>query len=101
MSPEEFDELMAYYIEVGAVEVAGVLDDGEFIYKITDVAEEAAPELWAMHIEAIDDAMLELFKKGLVDVEYDEDLNPEFKISNDGKVLMKEMGFVDMEQDDN
>lgn len=101
MSEEEFNSLMSYYLEVGAVEVAGVLEDGEFIYKITDLAEKVAPELWQLHISAVDDAILELYKKGLVEVEYDESLNAEFRISKEGKELMQSMGFVEMDGNSN
>ncbi len=97
LSDEDFEELMNYYIEIGAVEVSGVLEDGQFIYKITDSAKELAPELWQMHTEAIDDAMVDLYQKGLVEVEYDEELNAQIKLSKEAKKLMEEYGFVDME----
>jgi len=97
LSDEDFEDLMNYYIEIGAVEVSGVLKDGQFIYKITDSAQELAPELWQMHTEAIDDAMIDLYQKGLVQVEYDEELNAQIKLSKEAKELMEEYGFVDME----
>ena len=97
LSDEDFEDLMNYYIEIGAVEVSGVLKDGQFIYKITDSPQELAPELWQMHTEAIDDAMIDLYQKGLVQVEYDEELNAQIKLSKEAKELMEEYGFVDME----
>lgn len=100
ISEEEFNDLMDHYLEIGAVEVAGVLEDGEFIYKITELAEDVAPELWHIHMSAIDDAMMDLYKKGLVEVEYDENLNAEFKVSKEGKELMESMGFVEMDGED-
>jgi len=99
MSEEDFNALMDYYLDIGAVEICGVSDTGEIVYKITDLAEEVAPELWYMHMESVDEAMVELYKEGLVDVEYNEKLEPSFKISEEGKNAMKRFGFIQVEDD--
>ncbi len=99
MSDEDFESLMDYYLEIGAVEITGVSDAGEIVYKITDLAQEVAPELWYIHMESVDEAMVELYKEGLVDVEYNEDLEPSFKISKEGKDAMKRYGFIEIEDD--
>jgi len=99
MSEEDFNALMDYYLEIGAVEISGVSDAGEVVYKITDLAEQVAPELWYMHMESVDEAMVELYKEGLVDVEYNEDLEPSFKISQEGKEAMRRFGFIDVQDD--
>lgn len=97
LSEEDFEHLMAYYIEVGAVIVQGIDPDGNFVYKITDIAKEVAPELWAMHHEMVDDALLELFEKDLIEVEYDEELNANLKISEEAKKIMQQKGYVELD----
>lgn len=100
MDDEDFSHLMEHYLEIGAVEIAGVLTNGEFIYKITDKAEQLAPELWYLHLESVDEAMVDLYQKGLVEVEYDEELNATIKISEEGKQVMAELGFIEMDNKD-
>lgn len=97
ISEEDFEHLMEYYIEVGAVVVAGIDPDGSFVYKITDLAREVAPELWAMHHDMVDEALLDLFEKDLISVEYDEELNANLKISEEAKQLMREKGYVEID----
>ncbi len=99
LSEDDFNHLMDYYLEIGAVEISGVLDSGEIVYKITDLAQEAAPELWLMHMESVDEAMIELYKEGLVDVTYYENLEASFKISEEGKERMKQLGFISTDND--
>ena len=70
---------------------------GNFIYVITDKAKELAPDLWEMHHEMIDEALVGLFQQGLIEVEYDEDLNANMKISDAAREVMYQLGYVDME----
>jgi hypothetical protein len=97
----EPDDKLAYYIEVGVVEIAGVEDSGEFIFKITDKAAELAPELWDAHKEHVDDILLDLFEKGLLSVSYNEDLEAIIELSEEGKQVARENGLIDFEEDNN
>lgn len=100
LSHEEITHIMDHYVEIGAIEVTGILTNGEFIYKITDKAEEVAPELWGMHVDAVDEAMVGLYEKGLLHVEYDEELNAKIKITEEGKEIMTQLGFIEMDNKD-
>jgi hypothetical protein len=96
-SQEEADyvaEKMAYYIEIGAIELEGVDENGEIIYQITELAQELAPELWAAHEEYVNDSMIDLYQRGLVEIEYDENLEATFKISPEGIQAVKEYGLL-------
>jgi hypothetical protein len=97
MDQDGFDQMMEHYVEIGAVTVNGIDMSGNFIYVITDKAKELAPDLWEVHHEMIDEALIGLFEKGLIEVEYDEDLNANMKISAEAKQVMYELGYVDME----
>ena len=92
---EEMKEL-DYYIEIGAVSIEGIDDEGEFIFLITEKAKDIAPELWKVHMEYVDNAMLQLFEKGLVNVSYDENIKAIFDLSDEGKELAKEFGLIEM-----
>lgn len=94
------DDKLAYYIEIGAVELAGVDDTGEFIYKITEKAIEVAPELWDAHEEYVDKSLMDLYEKGLVNVSYDENLEATLELTEEGKQIAKQMGIIQMDIDD-
>jgi hypothetical protein len=97
MDQDGFDQMMEHYVEIGAVTVNGIDKSGNFIYVITDKAKELAPDLWEVHHEMIDEALISLFEQGLIEVEYDEDLNANMKISEAAKEVMYQLGYVDME----
>jgi hypothetical protein len=94
---ETFDRLMEHYVDIGAISVNGIDKEGNFIYLVTDAAEILAPGLWEAHHAMVDEALLNLFDQGLIDVEYDEELNAKMRISDDAKKVMYKLGYVDME----
>jgi len=70
MEHEDLD----YYIEIGAVDISGVDKDGEILFTVTEKAKYLAPDLWEAHVKFIDKALLDLFNKNLINVEYNENL---------------------------
>jgi hypothetical protein len=99
MEPGE-SEMLDYYIEIGAIEIAGIAEDGEFIFAITELAKELAPDLWEAHQEHVDNSLLELYEMGLVNVTYDENLNPTFELTEEGKKVSKQFGLIQMDDPD-
>lgn len=97
MEEDGFDQMMEHYVEIGAVTVNGIDPSGNFIYVITDKAKELAPDLWEVHHEMIDEALIGLFEEGLIEVEYDEQLNAKMKISETAREVMYQLGYIDME----
>jgi hypothetical protein len=96
---ESFDneELMEFLKEAGAVDIDGIDDDGEFIYSFNmPVLKEVFPPLFEAIAKDIDNSLLELYKKGLIEVSYDEELNAEFKLSDEAKSILTDMGFEDL-----
>lgn len=91
---------MEYLIEEGAAELDGVDEDGEAIYRFDmDVLEEIMPELHQVMIDDMDTILLDLFKKDLIDISYDENLNAQMTISEAGKQALLEAGF-DLPEDE-
>ncbi len=97
---DEEEEKMAYYLEIGAIELAGMDEEGEFIFKITEKSQEVAPELWQAHIDYVDESLMELFELGFINVTYDENLEAHLEVSEAGKKLAKEMGLIETDFDD-
>jgi hypothetical protein len=98
---ENFDsedgDMLDYYIQIGAIEVAGISEDGEFIFGITDIAKDVAPDLWEAHQNHVDESMLQLYDMGLINITYDEDLNATFELTEEGKEVSKQFGLIQMD----
>jgi len=86
-----------HYLDIGAIEMVGVDESGEFILSITEAAKELAPELWAAHVNHIDETLISLYKKGLMSVEYDENLDATFSLNEEGKKAIKNFGLIPMD----
>lgn len=100
-SDEEHMEIMRYLIAEGAAIFDGMDDDGEPIYRFDmEVLEEVMPELHAAMRDDIDQVLVDLYLKGLIEVSYDENLNAMMSLSEEAKVLLQEAGFeLDDEED--
>jgi hypothetical protein len=100
MEEEEYLERLRHYIEIGAIREAGIDQDGEIIFEIDeDHTKELAPELWEAHMEYIDNSFLELYKEGLVEVEYDEDLNAIMHLTKEGYDIAIQKGLIPIDID--
>ena len=94
---DDTDEKLSYYIEIGAISVEGVDENGEIIFAISENAKELAPELWQSHIDYVDRSMLELYEAGLVEVEYDENLEATLHLTPEGHKIAKEKGLIELD----
>ena len=96
------DEKLSMYLEMGAVELTGMDESGEFIFQITEKAKEVAPELWQAHQDHVDRSLIQLYEAGLIRVSYNDNLEATIEMSEEGHALAKEMGLVeiDMYEDD-
>jgi hypothetical protein len=93
------EDKMDYYLSIGAIELSGMDEDGEFIFNITDRAKILAPELWHAHSEHVNESLISLYNKGLINVTYNDDLEAIIEMSDEGKKVAKEMGLVEMDMD--
>lgn len=93
-SNDEHREVMNRLIEEGAAILDGIDEDGEPVYKFDmNVLEEVSPELHQAMIDDMDKVLIDLYQKGLIDITYDEDLNAQMSISEEGKEALIEAGF--------
>lgn len=96
---EDADKL-EYYLEIGAVSLEGMDENGELIYSISKDAETLAPELFRSHTEYVDRSLMELYELGLAEVEYDENLEATIHISPEGQKIAREKGLIEMDRED-
>lgn len=96
---EERDEHteISYYLEIGAITLEGMDEEGQMIFAISEKAKEIAPELWEAHIKYVDDSLMNLYKKGLMHVEYNENLEATLHLSKEGYRLAREIGLIEID----
>jgi hypothetical protein len=59
---EEALRQIQYYIEIGAIRLAGYNEEGEAVFELNEaVTKDLAPELWEAHMEYVDHNLTELF----------------------------------------
>jgi Tfp pilus assembly ATPase PilU len=93
-SNEEHRELMEYLVSEGAAIIDGMDEDGELVYRFDmEVLDEVMPELYQVLVNDMDQVLIDLYKKGLIEVSYDEELNAQMSISEEGKKILIENGF--------
>jgi hypothetical protein len=97
MDEEKDDMEMSYYLEIGAISLVGMDENGEMIFSINEKAKDVAPELWEAHIRYVDESLLKLYQEGLMQVEYDENLEATLHLSPEGHKVAKEMGLLQVE----
>lgn len=101
MNEYEALDKIQYYIEIGAIKLAGYNDNGEAIFELNEaVTKELAPELWEAHMEYIDDTLIGLYKDGLLNVEYDENLEATMHFTKEGYEIAMEKGAIPIDPDD-
>lgn len=99
-SNEEHQAIMEYLVAEGAAIFDGIDEDGEPIYMFDmEVLEEVMPELHAAMQQDMDNVLVDLYQKNLIDVSYDENLNAVMTVSEQGKIALTEAGFNLNEED--
>jgi hypothetical protein len=89
MEPNDMD----YYIEIGAIDISGVDKDGEILFSVTEKAKDLAPDLWEAHVKFIDQALVDLYNKNLISVEYNENLEAIISYTPEAENLLKDIGL--------
>jgi hypothetical protein len=87
---EDPDEYTAYLVGEGALELY-VGEDGETYFNLTDKTKELAPEFYDGIIEEIESELLDMYLNGLVQIEYDENLEVGYTLTEQGKDLADEV----------
>lgn len=65
---EQVDEMFNQLLELGALQLISINDDGEPIYRVTEKCKDIFPELYYMHKEEVDEITFSLWQLGIVDI---------------------------------
>lgn len=78
----------------GVFEWVGMDESGDRILKPNmEKMLEVAPDMYMMMLGEVSEMLRHLYELGLVEVEYNEDLEPGFRISNEGRAYLRENGI--------
>ena len=91
-------EKIQYYIEIGAIRLAGYNEEGEAVFELNEEnTKELAPELWEAHKEYVDQNLIELYEDGLMEIEYDENLEATMHFTEEGYIIAKQKGVIPLD----
>ena len=99
MDDEEALRQMQYYIDIGAIRLAGYNEQREPVFELNEtVTKKLAPELWEAHMEYVDSNLTQLFEEGLMNVEYDENLQATMHFTKEGYDIAVAKGIIPLEE---
>lgn len=92
---EEMMLKIQHYLDIGAIRIVGFADNGEAIFELNEeTTRSLAPELWEAHEDYVDSELIDLMNNGLMEVEYDEDLNATFNFTKEGYEIAESKGII-------
>ena len=92
---DNVDKLIAELIDAGALEPEGMLGD-EFTYRFDmKILKDQFPEIYDVLIEEMDEELLQLFEEGIMNIEYDENLEVMFSLTEKGRAYAESLMLGD------
>lgn len=93
MDDEEVIAWLQFLEDEGILEWVGMNEDGDrtFVFRF-DIMSVKLPELYEVMMEDINQELLHLYELGMVEIEYDENLNVGFKITKEGREYLNNLG---------
>jgi hypothetical protein len=96
MFDRDDEDMIAYLEEQGALSWDGMDEEGEPLFKFNlEILREVMPPLYDEIMKDIDEDLMILYENGYVELEYDENLNALFRISDKGVEWAENMGIKD------
>ena len=93
-SDEEHKAIMEYLVSEGAAILDGIDEDGEPVYHFDmELLEEVMPDLHQALVNDMDNVLIDLYLRNLIEISYDENLNASMTITEEGKQILSEAGF--------
>lgn len=91
---DELEEIMEMLEETGALSWVGMDENGERLLQFDfNILREVMPDVYESMMKELDDELLHLYQIGLIEIEYDENLDYYFYISEKGKERLRREGF--------
>lgn len=82
---------MAWLVEEGGLVLDGMSEDGEPVYQLVpEILEDIAPEFLAAQYSDLEDTLIDLYEKGLVEITFEDDGSPLYSVPDDVKQAIAE-----------
>jgi len=79
---DEVEQYIAYLVDEGGLIFAGMDENGEAVYHHDiSILEQIAPEYLQEHLADVENALIDLYKKGLVDIVIDDDGTVKYQVA--------------------
>jgi hypothetical protein len=83
------DSTITFLLNSQALEIVGINDEtGQLLYEFTPLIREVMPELYENHCQYVYQRALELWEKGLVDIDF---------LADEPRVSINEAGYLSLE----
>lgn len=94
-SDEEVEHFMIYLEEEKVLIWVGMNEDGErtFVFDFERMR-QIFPELYDAMMEEMNAELMNLYALGFITIEYDTNLTPKFKITDEGKKYLEDNGVI-------
>ena len=97
---DRIEMLIDDLVEMGALIKNPEPVDGEFVYNVNaERMEEVFPSFNSIFMQEVEDSMLSLFEQGLVTIEYNENLQAMYSLTEAGKNAVDSMILSDRPND--
>ena len=92
---DEIEQFMNYLEDQGVLEWVGMSTDGDrsFVFNFEKM-EEIFQELYYAMVNELNQELVHLYELGFVIIEYDQNLTPSFKITEDGRKHLNDNGII-------
>jgi hypothetical protein len=94
---DEDSKMIEHLILKGAVEIAGVAENGELLYNFTEKLKDVMPELYREHLNFVNSTLMGLWEKGFVDINI-LDSNPKIRLTEKALDTNEIMGLSDQDR---
>jgi hypothetical protein len=95
---DSYDERLAYYIQIGAIDPMGLDENGEVIFQVTEKAKDLVPELWDAHASYVDEMLVDLFERDLISIEYNENLEAQISLTDEARKIIADKGIFPLDE---
>jgi len=91
---DEIEQFMNYLEDEGVLEWVGMTTDGErtFVFNFEKMY-DIFPELYDAIVDELNNELLHLYELGMITIEYNTDLTPKFRITEQGRAYLQENGI--------
>lgn len=92
MFDDKDNEIIAFLESKGAIIWDGMDNNGEAVFRFDlEILKKVMPAMYDQIMEDIDEDLMTLYEEGLVELEYDENLNAMFRMSEKGRELFNKV----------